>query len=218
MAGHVVDADARERLRRDAEHLADEEIGPHDQRKCYLEITEGRTDWTTAKGLRRRYGWCGDFATFVCMRQGVTDGRVLNRAILNDGVWVPGDNIARIVRWAQQHAGLISGDSIRHHPDSIVPGDMLVFARTDGDHIAVFGQWIAAGRYITFDGNSWGGTTKRNARVIGEGMPIRAGITSLCFPVNTIGRSPFAFHNPAFPTKLPSELVALGGDSSELLQ
>jgi hypothetical protein len=102
-------------------------------------ITEGRTQGNAS------YAWCGDFATFVLDKAGVRDGEALNRVSIN-GKWVPGDNLARLQRWAASHAawsGVLK---------TAQPGDLLIMARPNGNHI---GYVIQLNPLITLDGNGW---------------------------------------------------------------
>jgi hypothetical protein len=89
-------------------------------------ITERRWRETTPGG---RYAWCGDFTSYLAEHAGCQNGSALNRVSLN-GTWVPGDNITRVVRWAQ-HNGFIG------NRDNATPGDFIVTPRTSGDHIAI---------------------------------------------------------------------------------
>lgn len=117
----------------------------------------------------RQYAWCGDFATYCLMCCGCQDGGALNRVALN-GKWTPGDNIARLVRWAKGHQQFCDLDQVE-------PGDIIIFANTTGDHIC-FAESIldGSGNYTTIDGNS-GNIVARNRRVKGN-KPIRCCINT----------------------------------------
>jgi hypothetical protein len=180
-----------------------------------LQLTEGRADWTSPDGKVHHYGWCGDFVTYVLSRVGVMDGRVLNRAELNDGKWTPGDNLARIQRWAKEHGAIVEVDAVREDPTLLDHGDIAIFVRTDGDHIAFFEGWLAAGSFSTLDGNSYGRICKRNGRQLvpdTNQMPIRHFIRITDMPLNTTGIA----DSGDLMENFAANLVALGGDSSEL--
>lgn len=97
-------------------------VGPSTASAVYDQITEGRRS-----SPKMYYGWCGDYVTYCCMLAGVVDGEILNRQAIN-GEWVPGDNLARISRWAKRVGAL------RNY--FAVPGDIIINPRSDGDHIA----------------------------------------------------------------------------------
>lgn len=136
-----------------------------DRLALYNEITEGRRDWPDATGKMRHYGWCGDFVTWVLYTAGVRNGRLLNRQSLN-GKWVPGDNLARIERWARRAGAFVplTGDpKLITAASKAKPGDIIVFFRSDGDHIAfVEDSGATSGDLVTIDGNSTGGLVSRN--------------------------------------------------------
>lgn len=120
-------------------------VGPSTASASYNLITEGRRS-----SPKRYYGWCGDYVTYCLMLAGVVDGSILNREVLN-GEWVPGDNLARIERWAKK-AG-----AMRNH--FAVPGDVIVNPRSDGDHIALILSTPAgpSRQWKTLNGNGKGG-------------------------------------------------------------
>lgn len=133
--------------------------GPHEsgeKLEQYNAITEGRRDWTGPDGKNRHYGWCGDFVTYLLEQCGIRDGTLLNRQSIN-GKWAPGDNLARIERWAKAHDAFVTLDGDTSSPDcarNAKTGDIIVFYRPDGDHIAIVESAIPL---KTIDGNGWGG-------------------------------------------------------------
>jgi len=211
----MLDKERRDSIIGIASDLVAQGIGPEHDRACYLRLTENRADWKTSDGTIKHYGWCGDFISFVLSRAGVMDGRILNRAELNNGKWVPGDNLARIQRWAKGNDAVVSVDAVRADPALLTPGDIVIFVRTDGDHIAFFEDWTAAGQFTSLDGNSFGRVCKRNGRNLvpaSNAMPIRHFINVTNLPLNTSGHETAGF----VETELQPDLIASGGDSSEL--
>jgi len=205
----------RQRIIEIADEFVQKGIGPEHGRECYLRITEGRADWKTPDGTVRHYGWCGDLVTFVLSRIGVLDGRILNRAELNNGKWTPGDNLARLQRWGKGNDAIISVDAVRDDPTLLKAGDIVVFVRQDGDHIAFFEDWTAAGQFTSLDGNSFGRICKRNGRQLvhaPNAMPIRHFIDITTLPLNSSGHETAGF----VETELQPDQIADGGDSSEL--
>jgi hypothetical protein len=117
-----------------------------------VEITEGRVNDSES------YAWCGDFATFVLMKAGVTDGSALNRASIA-GKWTPGDNLARLQRWASTHNSWSTKLS-----DAVI-GDYLIIVRNAGDHI---GLVRSVDPIVTIDGNGWNAEVHSTARASGS--------------------------------------------------
>jgi hypothetical protein len=192
-------------------------VGPEHDRSCYLQITESRADWQAPDGSTRHYGWCGDLATAVLMLCGVTRGDVLNRAALNNGKWTPGDNLARLTRSIGSTGGLITQPSVRLDPDLVQPADLVIFSRPDGDHIAFFSHWLAAGEFETIDGNSWGRVVKRNFRHLvdhpGE-MPVRHFLSIDHLPTGGVVQQ--FLNSETAVSDLSPETIANGGDSRTL--
>jgi len=192
-------------------------VGPEHNRACYLEITEGRADWTV-NGVTKHYGWCGDFVSAVLMLCGVTDGTALNRAALNGGKWVPGVNLSRLSDYIAARGGLVTLASARANPDLVRDGDIVIFARPDGDHIAFKESWLAAGEFQSIDGNSWGRVVKRNARHLvarqGE-MPVRHFLNIDVLPIG--GTITHKLGGEPDQSDLSPETVAMGGDGGMLL-
>lgn len=124
-------------------------------------ITEKR--WTE-KVKGKKYSWCGDFATYCLMVAGCLDGGALNRVSLN-GKWVPGDNIARLVRWARAHNAMITLTEAE-------PGDLVILANSNGDHIGIMSRPLEGGRFGTVDGNSRFESVFENDRAMDD-KPIR---------------------------------------------
>lgn len=108
----------------------------------------------------QQYAWCGDFASYILMLSGCHDGGALNRVALN-GSWQPGDNIARLVRWAKGYNQFVSFADAEQ-------GDIIIFANDTGDHICFLEQKAdAGGIFYTIDGNH-GNVVARAQRGVGN--------------------------------------------------
>jgi len=211
----MINEDIRSKIISIAAGFVAQGVGPEHDRPCYLQLTEGRADWTGSDGEVRHYGWCGDYITYVLSRVGVMDGSILNRAELNDGKWTPGDNLARVQRWAKLTGSIIELDAVRDDPALLLPGDIVIFIRPDGDHIAFWEEWLAAGSFSSLDGNSYGRICKRNGRQLVPGanqMPIRHFIRITDMPLNSTGIA----DSGDLLKNFASDIIAMGGDSSEL--
>lgn len=127
-------------------------VGPHTAPAKYNAITEGRKSDPT-KDPPFYYGWCGDFVSFILMQAGCLDGRILNRAALNNGVWTPQQNLSRLQNYAS---------NVGAYTYFVRPGDIVINYRPDGNHIA-FVEWTGASPYgwTTLNGNGKGGVVSR---------------------------------------------------------
>lgn len=145
------------------------------------------------------YAWCGDFATYVLMLAGCHDGGALNRVALN-GKWQPGDNIARLVRWAKGYNQFVTFTAAEQ-------GDIIIFATGNGDHICFLDQPPdGGGIFYTIDGNH-GNVVARAKRTVGV-REIRCCISTGMLiqqtaPSYTSG-SWIPFPVPELPTALPA--------------
>jgi hypothetical protein len=161
---------SRECVLKIARKIAETKASKVHNRHIYLELTEGRDDWVQ-DGVHRSYGYCGDFVTYCLMHAGVRDGRILNRAALNDGKWAPGDNIARLVRWARATDSLITPQTFK---EQIKPADPVILHRKEGgshppgDHICLMVGWLDRNlaSFQTVDGNRPMGRCDYNANVM----------------------------------------------------
>lgn len=136
---------------------------------CYMEITEGRQNWTRPDGTVGRYSWCGDTVTAVALWAGITDGRLLNREALNGpGSWRIGRNIDMLVSRARELGVLIEGAAALAYVNSLVSptmgGDAYVMEAPNGGHAGILSHSEGVNRIVTYDGNGPGGTTGRNVR------------------------------------------------------
>lgn len=208
----------REQVIAIALELAEKAISKTNRREDYLRITEGRDDWRSPEGEMKTYSWCGDFVSYVLMCAGVTDGSILNRAALNTGVWTPGDNINRIMRWGDQNGASYSKSDAA---EMAQPGDIFIFETGRGGHICFFHKWLSLVDYSfeTLDGNAKNNATSRNNRVLNGG-----GSKPLYKAVN-IDNMPFECAMPdpdtykawedgtlQDPNNLTAEQIADGGD------
>jgi hypothetical protein len=180
----------------------------------YAVITEGRNDWTSPSGERKIYSWCGDFVTWVLMTAGLSDGSVLNRAALNNGVWQPGYNITRLLFWARDHDALYQKDFRQF----LKPGDPVVINRPRGGHICIFKTWTdkKKGMFISVDGNAAAGATSFNNRMLKGGghSPVFAAVNADALPWDNCSTNETAFGNPIAlrMSELSNEEIAEGGD------
>lgn len=194
-----------------ASQLVADRIGPHSNRDVYLEITEGRDSTESMK-----YGWCGDFVTYVYFLAHCHNGRALNRASLNHGVWQPQVNITRLQQFAKANGGWADITELRQDPSLLQPGDAVIFSRKDGNHIGIFKKWTATGEFLSLDGNSWGGVCATNPRALvsqGETLPVLGRVSVECLVANL---AVDAVHDGLSASELTPEVVAISGDSSEL--
>lgn len=130
-------------------------VGPQTDSVRYSQIAEGR-------GMNASYGWCGDAVTACLMWAGCRDGNILNREELN-GIWVPGDNLQRIIRYAKK-AGTWVPASNAAPP---VPYAVFFKSTNNGDHTG-FVTSVRDREFSTIDGNSVGGVVARNNRIWDE--------------------------------------------------
>lgn len=136
--------------------------------QCYLEITEGRKNWTQ-DGQTRKYSWCGDFVTYVLMKCGATNGHGLNRVEIN-GTWQIGRNIDMLISAARDAGRAYSGkQALNRLLDPSCAGDVIVRAAAGGGHVGILLQSLTGELYETADGNSFGGTTRNNPRNVRDG-------------------------------------------------
>jgi hypothetical protein len=119
-------------------------------------ITEKRWREKTKHGP---YSWCGDFPTFMAERWGCKDPTALNRVSVA-GAWTPGDNIARLIRWAKAHEAWITGKDLTAR---VQEGDFYIKPRPDGSHIGIVGA-TSLPSYETIDGNGWMGAVSQGKR------------------------------------------------------
>lgn len=139
---------------------------------CYLEITEGRTDWQKPDGSVGRYSWCGDFVTYVYFICGATNGAGLNRVALN-GEWQIGRNIDMLVSAARAYDGYYEGKAALErilNPEAA--GDVVIREAAGGGHVGILLRSLSATLYETADGNSIGGTTRVNVRNLTDGKTL----------------------------------------------
>jgi len=221
----------REDALRTATILVEGKVGPSTDNAWYSAITEGRRDFVDPSGAEHRYGWCGDFATYCCMQGGVLDGSILNRASLNNGKWTPGDNLARLERWARSVGAARSVMEVAANRDQVTGGDLVIFSRPDGDHIGMFERWTAAGEFSSLDGNSVGRVCARNFRrltkegflaprvfILTSQMPwaVGPGLDPGCVPPWLDATGP-AVAPIDLDDIIDTAIAALGGNSSTLL-
>jgi hypothetical protein len=193
-----------EEVRADARYLCSLSISVWNRKPCYLRITEGR-------GAQGHYGWCGDFVSYVLMRNGVRDGSMLNRAELNMGHWEIGHNIRRILDWAKANGRWRPKGSF---PADIRPGDVVIYYLPGGDHISFFDEWLDPS-YQTFrslDGNSRGSATAENVRNVDNPTMPTQGMISLT-NLDLTGSQPNLLGD--LLNTIPEWKIANGGDLGE---
>lgn len=199
----------RECLLAIARAAADLSFGKNKLRHLYLETTEGRDDWKH-DGVLKTYSWCGDFVTWCLNRAGVLDGRILNRAALNGGHWTPGENISRILKWADSQ-GVLYTTAAGHKARR--PGDIMVIDTKGGGHILFLDNWLDGdhSRFGSLDGNTQGGYTGRNNRTVAASWH-PAVIYSVDISPMPTGVGASAFSDPITSSQLTGEEIAAGGD------
>lgn len=139
--------------------------------QCYMDITEGRTDWSDAQGGTRRYSWCGDFVTYVLMMAGIVDGEFLNRAALRGGNWRIGENISMLLQRGRQLGVALEGPAALSYAQSrtseAMGADVYIMQAPAGGHVGLIAVAQTPNAIWTYDGNGPGGTTGRNLRSFG---------------------------------------------------
>lgn len=124
----------------------------------YRQITEGRYGEVLPDGST--YSWCGDFPTWLYARAGCTQPEALNRKEIA-GRWVPGDNIARLVRYSSA-LSLYKRD-LRNAS----LGSAVVTEREKGNHVAVLIAHSPEGA-VLLNGNGWMGKIARSVLQYGS--------------------------------------------------
>lgn len=182
--------------------LLKKKAGKTANREEYLKITEGRDDWKAADGMKV-YSYCGDFVTAVYYAAGCRDGNILNRVAIN-GVWKPGDNIARILRYAQEVGSLKEWTEAKL-------GDMLYWETGRGGHVGIM-EAFPQGNFVTsIDGNiGVGGNVARVTRPVTGNRVLTYAVDVTSIPFTEVIKQQAAGMAPD-ETLTPDE-IALGGD------
>lgn len=162
-----------------AEEAALRGTSPTVDRNRYLEYTEGRDSWVDPQGQVKKYGWCGDFITWVLSQPAIAvrRGSILNRAELN-GKWMPGDTLARFDRWAKNAGASHTYGEVVSNVYSPSSGDIVILNTPKGGHICFFKSWISGTAFRSIDGNGPGGITAVNTREFKAGN-LPTGVVSI---------------------------------------
>lgn len=166
----IVASGFRKRVVPIAQDVCDQHLREGDP--LQVEITEGRKDWHDENGNLKSYSWCGDTVTWIYARAGCNEPKALNR-IETAGKWLPGDNIDRLVSWAQKHEVAYGGPRAAAYLPMAKAGDVIVLDRPNGGHVGLFKQLIDGSSFITFDGNTmYDGEQGRTAENVRNEIPV----------------------------------------------